>query len=127
MHNALKNITRPIFFSICNWGAEQTYKWARDLGNSWRTTGDIQDKFSSLQKIYYLNAQHPDIAGSGGWNDPDMLEIGNGGMSSIEYKAHFTLWSIAKAPLLIGCDMNSISKADLEILSNAEVIAINQD
>ena len=66
-------------------------------------------------------------AAPGGWNDPDMLEVGNGGMSKTEYVTHFSLWALAKAPLLIGCDMSSMSSDTLEILSNAEVIAVNQD
>ena len=72
MQNALKLLSKPIFYSLCNWGSESTYSWAPEIGNSWRTTGDIQDKFSSLRTIYYTNSLHPEIAGAGGWNDPNI-------------------------------------------------------
>jgi alpha-galactosidase len=80
-----------------------------------------------MKNNFRLNADHPEIAGPGGWNDPDMLEIGNGGMSNTEYQTHFTLWALAKAPLIIGCDLTQMSNSTAIILSNSEIIAISQD
>lgn len=77
MRDALAKTGRAIYYSICNWGEEETYKWARDIGNSWRTTKDIEKSWASMRENFKWNAQHPEIAGPGGWNDPDMLEIGN--------------------------------------------------
>ena len=82
--------------------------------------------FSFPDRIH-LNDQWWKYGGPGGWNDPDMLEVGNGGMTAVEDKTHFSLWSIAKAPLIIGCDLRTIKNDTLEILSNTEVIAVNQD
>ncbi|OEL25006.1 Alpha-galactosidase 1 [Dichanthelium oligosanthes] len=106
-------------------------RWGGTCGNSWRTTGDINDTWSgdcnSMLDNIDLNDAYAHYAKPGGWNDPDMLEVGNGGMTYNEYVVHFSLWAIAKAPLIIGCDVTSISNETLGILSNAEVIAINQD
>jgi alpha-galactosidase len=127
MRDALNKTGRPIFYSMCNWGEEKVATWAKDVGNSWRTTGDISDSWDSMIKIIDQNDEWNEFAGPGGWNDPDMLEIGNGGMSLVEYKTHFGLWAITKAPLLIGCDITKMSWPIMEILTNPEVIAINQD
>ena len=112
---------------MCNWGEEDVATWASDVGNSWRTTGDIIDHWKSMIKIIEDNDKWYKYAGQGGWNDPDMLEVGNGGMTLEEYKTHFSLWAISKAPLLIGCDINTMTKEIYDILTNKEVIAINQD
>lgn len=127
MAKALEKADRPIFFSICNWGFEDTTSWAPALGNSWRTSPDIKDNWLSMKFNLFVNSLHPEVAGPGGWNDPDMLEVGNGGMSDHEYKTHFTLWSFVKAPLIIGCDLSNMSDATKEILMNEDLIAINQD
>ena len=127
MTEALSHQDRPIFYSICQWGEEEIPKWGKDVGNSWRTTGDIVDTWKSMISIIDSNNQWYEYAGPGGWNDPDMLEVGNGGMTTIEYRTHFSLWAISKAPLLIGCDVTNMSKDTWDILSNEEVIAINQD
>ena len=124
---ALMRQERPIFFSICQWGEEEIATWGRAMGNSWRTTQDIVDRWDSMIKIIDINDQWYKYAGPGGWNDPDMLEVGNGHMSYVEYKTHFSLWAISKAPLLIGCDITNMTNETLEILSNKEVIEINQD
>lgn len=97
------------------------------MGNSWRTTGDIADNWGSMTSRADENDQWAAYAGPGGWNDPDMLEVGNGGMSEAEYRSHFSIWALAKAPLLIGCDVRSMSQQTKNILSNSEVIAVNQD
>ena len=127
MRDALNKTGRQIFYSMCQWGEEEVATWAKDVGNSWRTTGDISDNWNSMLKIIDMNDQWYKYAGPGGWNDPDMLEVGNGGMTLTEYKTHFSLWAISKAPLLIGCDITKMSKEIKDILTNPEVIAIDQD
>ncbi|WOL09838.1 alpha-galactosidase [Canna indica] len=127
MSNALQNSGRRIFFSSCEWGEGDPATWAGSLGNSWRTTGDIQDNWNSMISIADQNDKWAAYARPGGWNDPDMLEVGNGGMTTEEYRAHFSIWALVKGPLLIGCDVRSMSNETLEILSNSEVIAINKD
>ncbi|KAF2312547.1 hypothetical protein GH714_035032 [Hevea brasiliensis] len=127
MSKALLNSGRPIFFSLCEWGQEDPATWASGIGNSWRTTGDISDKWESMISRADENDKWASHAGPGGWNDPDMLEVGNGGMETEEYRSHFSIWALAKAPLLIGCDVRSMSNETYEILSNKEVIAVNQD
>lgn len=127
MRNALNKTGRPIFYSICNWGGEKVWEWGASVGNSWRTTGDISDKFPSMRAIYSRNIVLYKYGHPGGWNDPDMLEVGNGKMKTIEYKTHFILWAMAKSPLLIGCDLTRVSKADLAILKNKQMIGVNQD
>ncbi|XP_050255898.1 alpha-galactosidase-like isoform X1 [Quercus robur] len=127
MSKALLNSGRPIFFSLCEWGQEDPATWAARIGNSWRTTGDIQDSWESMISRADQNDKWASYAGPGGWNDPDMLEVGNGGMTTEEYRAHFSIWALAKAPLLIGCDIRSMDNMTFELLSNKEVIAVNQD
>ncbi|CAJ2667097.1 alpha-galactosidase-like isoform X1 [Trifolium pratense] len=127
MSEALLNSGRPIFFSLCEWGSEDPAIWGKSVGNSWRTTGDIEDKWESMTTRADQNNKWASYAGPGGWNDPDMLEIGNGGMTTEEYRAHFSIWALAKAPLLIGCDIRALDDTTKELLSNSEVIAVNQD
>ncbi|XP_024544878.1 alpha-galactosidase [Selaginella moellendorffii] len=127
MHDALVKTGRPIFYSLCEWGQDNPATWASNVGNSWRTTGDIADNWNSMVSRADLNNQWASYAGPGHWNDPDMLEVGNGGMSVEEYRTHFSLWAIMKAPLLIGCDIRSIRQDYLGILSNWEVVGVNQD
>lgn len=127
MTKALQNSGRPIFYSLCEWGQDDPATWANEVGNSWRTTGDISDNWDSMTSRADENDKWASYAKPGGWNDPDMLEVGNGGMTTEEYRSHFSIWSLAKAPLLVGCDVRSMSKETHEILSNKEVIAVNQD
>ncbi|KAI0520399.1 hypothetical protein KFK09_007871 [Dendrobium nobile] len=127
MSQALLKSGRSIFFSLCEWGQEDPATWAGSVGNSWRTTGDIEDSWDSMTSRADLNDIWASYAGPGGWNDPDMLEVGNGGMTIEEYRSHFSIWALAKAPLLIGCDVRFMSNETLAILSNSEVIAVNQD
>ncbi|CAA2971316.1 alpha-galactosidase [Olea europaea subsp. europaea] len=127
MANALLNSGRSIFFSLCEWGVEDPATWAKSIGNSWRTTGDISDNWDSMTSRADLNDKWAAYAGPGGWNDPDMLEVGNGGMTTEEYRSHFSIWALMKAPLLIGCDIRSMDKVTVELLSNQEVVAVNQD
>ena len=127
MRDALNKTGRPIFYSLCNGGREDIASWGSTVGNSWRTTHDIKDNWESMIERVDINALLANDSGPGGWNDPDMLEIGNGGMTTTEYETHFTLWSLMKAPLLIGCDLTKIDNKSLRILTNPEVIAVNQD
>ena len=127
MRDALLQASRPIFYSICNWGVDDVWKWGNVTGNSWRTTGDIFNSWSSVKYNFEINQIYAEAAGPGGWNDPDMLEVGNGGLTHAEERSHFALWSIAKAPLILGCDLNTISKESLEIITSEHLIKLNQD
>jgi hypothetical protein len=127
MRDSLNATNHSIFYSLCQWGQEKVATWAKDVGNSWRTTGDISDSWNSMISIIDENDRWYKYAGPGGWNDPDMLEVGNGGMTIEEYKTHFGLWAISKAPLLIGCDITNMTQEIKDILTNTEIIALNQD
>jgi len=127
MRDALNATGRPIFFSMCEWGVDDPAKWAGAVGNSWRTTGDISDSWASMLSNLDQNDKWWSYAKPGGWNDPDMLEVGNGGMTQDEEISHFSLWALIKSPLLIGCDITKLSQETLTILTNPEVIAVNQD
>jgi len=127
MRDALRDTGRPILFSICEWGSNSPWDWAQGVGNSWRTTGDIEDNYGSMLNIFKSNVQRSTDSQRGAWNDPDMLEVGNGGMTDTEYRSHFTLWSMMNAPLLIGSDLRTASAATYAILTNRDVIALDQD
>jgi len=126
MRDALNGTGRPIFYSLCEWGVDNPASWAGAVGNSWRTTGDISDNWKSMVSNLDNNGDWKE-AGPGAFNDPDMLEVGNGGMTTAEYTAHFSLWALIKSPLLIGCDITKMTNDTFTILTNAEVIALNQD
>jgi alpha-galactosidase len=125
--DALIRTGRPIVFSICEWGSNQPWDWAPRVGNLWRTTDDIEDTWSSMLDNLDQSGQHATAAGPGAWNDPDMLEVGNGGMTDDEYRAHFSLWAIMAAPLIAGNDLRNMSAATIATLTNREVIAVDQD
>lgn len=127
MRDALRATGRPIVYSICEWGENKPWEWASDVGQLWRTTGDISDNWGSMLSILKQNLPLAPHAGPGHWNDPDMLEVGNGGMTDTEYRSHFSLWSIMAAPLLIGSDLRTASAATFDILDNKEVVAVDQD
>ncbi|MEU1203628.1 NPCBM/NEW2 domain-containing protein [Streptomyces sp. NPDC005813] len=127
MRDALKATGRPIVYSICEWGENKPWEWAADVGHLWRTTGDISDSWGSMLSILKQNLPLAPHAGPGHWNDPDMLEVGNGGMTDTEYRSHFSMWSVMAAPLLIGSDLRKASAATFDILDNKEVIAVDQD
>jgi len=127
MRDALQATGRPIVYSICEWGVNDPWTWAGDVGHLWRTTGDISDNWGSLKSIIEQNAPLSQYAQPGAWNDPDMLEVGNGGMTDTEYKTHFSLWAEMSAPLLIGSDLRKATPETLAILSNKDVIAVDQD
>jgi alpha-galactosidase len=127
MRDALNATGRPIFFSMCEWGIQDPAKWAKPVGNSWRTTGDIGPNWRAIMQLTDQNEPLWPYAGPGGWNDPDMLEVGNGDLTIAQQRSHFTLWAIMKAPLILGNDIRSVSKETLEIIGNKKIIAINQD
>ncbi|MGH9545987.1 MAG: glycoside hydrolase family 27 protein [Terriglobales bacterium] len=135
IRNALNATSRPIVLSICEWGTAKPWLWGEKVGgNLWRTTGDIRDQWESkdphhLGMLDILDLQNgiESYAGPGHWNDPDMLEVGNGGMTTEEYRAHFSLWSILAAPLIAGNDLRDMKPEIHDILTNQEVIAVNQD
>jgi alpha-galactosidase len=127
MRDALAATGRPIVYSICEWGVNEPWTWAGDVGNLWRTTGDISDNWGSLKSIINQNAPLAPYAEPGAWNDPDMLEVGNGGMTATEYKTHFSLWAEMAAPLLVGTDLRRATPTTMSILLNKDVIAVDQD
>ncbi|KAF1983965.1 glycoside hydrolase family 27 protein [Aulographum hederae CBS 113979] len=150
MQVALNNTGRPILYSLCNWGEDYPWKWAQTISNSWRTSGDITDFFDrhdprcpcppsngincalpgfhcSAMNILGKAAPYIDKGIPGSWNDLDMLEVGNGGMTDAEYVAHFTMWALVKSPLVMGNDFAKLGGRDLSILINPAVIAVSQD
>lgn len=135
MSDALKECGRPIVFSICEWGESKPWEWAEGVGHLWRTTADIRDCYQctfdwgglGVLDIIDKQAALQHYAGPGHWNDPDMLEVGNGGMTVDEYKTHFTMWAMLAAPLMAGNDIRNMDESTKEILTNADVIAVNQD
>ncbi len=143
MRNALRAAGRPILFSMCEWGSSKPWEWAADVGHSWRTTGDIGISFMPIplrrgpdgrplwkalgvMEIVEMNEPLRQYAGPGHWNDPDMLEVGNG-MSVSEDRAHFTLWCMMAAPLILGNDITNMTPETLAIITNREMIAVDQD
>ncbi len=137
MRDAIKSAGRPMLFSICEWGDNKPWEWATDIGHSWRTTGDIDPcwncehshgSWSSWGVLRILDKQEGlrKYAGPGHWNDMDMMEVGNG-MSEAEDRSHFSLWAIMTSPLITGNDLRSMSDTTRKILTNKEMIAINQD
>jgi alpha-galactosidase len=128
MGEALQQTGRPIIYALCQYGRANVSVWGRQVGaNLWRTTGDIRDRYDSMAKIGFAQSDLAKFAGPGHWNDPDMLEIGNGGMSTEEYRTHFSLWAMIAAPLIAGNDLRSMAPEIMEILLNKEVIAVDQD
>src|SRR2546421_6674893 len=128
MGDALLKTKRPIVYSLCQYGRLDVWKWGADAGgNLWRTTGDIRDAWDSMSRIGFGQNDLAPWAKPGHWNDPDMLEIGNGAMSEMEYKTHMSLWAILAAPLLAGNDLRSMKPEINAILTNREVIAVDQD
>lgn len=134
MSDALRATGRPIVFSLCEWGNSKPWLWASKIGNLWRTTGDITDKWEGkhgyswgVLSIADMNEPLWPYAGPGYWNDPDMLEVGNGGLTDVQYRSHFSLWAMMAAPLIAGNDVANMSPETRAILLNRDVIAVNQD
>ena len=138
MRDAIHAAGHPMVFSMCEWGQNQPWLWARDTSHLWRTTTDIYPSFAGTLDhatwqqwgvLRIIDAQKPlrTYAGPGHWNDPDMLEVGNGGMTTEEYRAHFSMWAMFAAPLLVGTDVANMSADTKSILLNRAVIAVDQD
>ena len=125
--NALQSTGRPIVLSLCSWGNGNPWLWGASVANLWRTTSDISDNWNSMLTNFDANSAYASYAKPGGWNDPDMLEVGNGGMSATEDQSHFSLWAISAAPLITGNDLANMSSTTASILTNSEVIAVDQD
>jgi len=126
MRDALSVTRRPIYYSISEWGIDLPSTWAPVVANSWRTTTDIDPSWATILNIVDQNEPSWSFGGPGGWNDPDVMEIGNG-LSYTESKSHFSLWAIMKAPLLIGANIMTLDSMSLSVLTAVEVIAVNQD
>lgn len=139
MSEALKTAGRPIVFSMCEWGTNKAHEWASEIAHSWRTTGDIGAQFAGEFKVNEvgwrpltvlqcmdINAELRKYAGPGHWNDPDMLEVGNG-LTDAENRAHFTMWCMMASPLILGNDITNMPKEVYDVITNRDVIAINQD
>jgi alpha-galactosidase len=135
MSRALRATGRPIVFSICEWGSTRPWTWAAGIGHLWRATGDIQDCWDcgrewggmGITHVLDLVADLHPFAGPGRWNDPDMLEVGNGGLTLAESRSHFSLWALLAAPLMAGNDLATMKPEVRDILLNREVIAVDQD
>jgi alpha-galactosidase len=128
MDKALKATGRPIVLSLCQYGWDAPWEWAPKVGgNLWRTTGDIEPDWDRIYAIVSQQAGLEKYAGPGHWNDPDMLEVGNGKLTLDENRSHFSLWAILAAPLLAGNDLPNMTPEITAILTNRDVIAIDQD
>ena len=128
MGDALKATGRQIVYSICNWGEDSPWVFGPQVGGDyWRTTGDISDNWNSAMGLLDQQAGLEPFARKGAYNDPDMLEVGNGGMTTTEYISHFSLWSLLSSPLLLGNDLRSMNSTTLGIIRNKDVIDVNQD
>jgi Alpha-galactosidase len=134
MRDALYAAGRPVVFSLCEWGNNKPWEWAKDIGHLWRTTGDITDCYNcqgeydmGMRFVLELQKGLEKHAGPDHWNDPDMLEVGNPGLTLAESRSHFTLWSMLAAPLMAGNDLRIMSPEIRDILTNKAAIAVNQD
>ena len=134
MAKALRESGRDIVFSLCDWGGSKPGRWAAPVGHLWRTTGDIRDAWKGKEgwshgmlDILDMNAELWRESAPNGWNDPDMLEVGNGGMTTTEYESHFSLWAMLAAPLIAGNDLSKMDADTRRILTNTDVIAVDQD
>ncbi|MDR3365765.1 MAG: glycoside hydrolase family 27 protein [Prevotellaceae bacterium] len=136
MAHALREAKRAVLFSMCEWGSNNPWKWGAAVGHSWRTTGDIYSTFDGVRGYSFGVLQILDMhdqnmlrraAGPGSWNDMDMLEVGNEGLTLHENQSHFALWAILNSPLMLGNDVRSMTEETRAILTNKDIIALNQD
>lgn len=127
MRDALLSAGRPMVYSLCEWGAQSPWLWANKLAHSWRTTIDIAPNWNSILSNLDASIGLARFAGPGGWNDADMLEVGNGDLSPAQQRSHFVLWVLLKSPLLIGTDLSLLDTDALNLLRNKELIAIHRD
>ena len=138
MRDALYAAGRPIVFSMCEWGSNRPWEWAQNIGHMWRTTGDIENCFDctddhggtwtslGVMPIVYQNLPLRQYSGPGHWNDPDMMQVGNG-MPVNEERAHFSMWCMLAAPLILGNDLSNMNEGTLSVILNTEAIAVDQD
>ena len=128
MRDALRSTGRPIVYSLCQYGLDDVWDWGASVGgNLWRTAGDLSDNYARVAEVGFSQLGIAQYAGPGHWNDPDMLQAGNGGMTTEEYKTQMSLWAILAAPLLAGNDLSTMTPETLAILTNRDVIAVDQD
>jgi alpha-galactosidase len=127
MQAAIRSTRRPMVFSISAWGLGTPWLWAAGVGHLWRTTPDIHARWSSVLRIVDHNAGLARYARPGAWNDPDMLQVGNRGLTATEGRSMFSLWSMMAAPLIVGTDVRTMSRTTRRILTNREVIRVDQD
>jgi alpha-galactosidase len=137
MRTALNKVKRDIVYSLCQYGMGNVWEWGAKVGgNCWRTTGDITDTWQSMSDIAFSQTGHEKYAGPGHWNDPDMLVVGMVGwgenlhptkLTPDEQYTHISMWCLLSAPLLIGCDMTKLDGFTLDLLTNDEVLAVDQD
>ncbi|KQV93335.1 glycoside hydrolase family 27 protein [Pelomonas sp. Root1237] len=131
---ALRASGRDIVLSICEWGTDHPERWGPTVGHLWRTTHDIydgwestKDKGNGMTNVLDMQAARGGVSAPNAWNDPDMLEVGNGGMTTTEYESHFSLWAMLAAPLIAGNDLSKMDADTVRILTNKDVIAVDQD
>lgn len=132
MGRAIQSSGRPMLFYICSWGNEQPWEWAQGLAQIWRTDQDISFQKNNVDwdrmvRNFESNARNSDFTAPNSWNDPDMLEVGNSGMSAMEYQSHFSMWAISAAPLWVSADLKNMDDTTRTVLTNSEVIAVDQD
>jgi alpha-galactosidase len=127
MRDAIARTGRPMVYSISEYGDTSPWTWARPIANSWRTTSDIKAEWSSVMSIVDNQAGLEPFSGPGAWNDPDMLQVGNGSLTTNENRAHYSLWALLGAPLMLGNDLREMNQSIRDILTNRDVIAVNQD
>ncbi|KAJ3042207.1 hypothetical protein HDV00_007917 [Rhizophlyctis rosea] len=127
MHNALASSGRNILYNLCQWGRDNVWTWGAGISNSWRMSVDNWGDWASVVRIASSAATISQYSGPGGFNDLDMLIIGNGGLTDAEERTHFGLWAMCKSPLILGTDLSKIKSSSLKVVTNAEIIAINQD
>jgi alpha-galactosidase len=132
MAAAIRRTGRPMLLYICSWGKEAPWEWGQGTAQLWRTDGDISYqknhvKWTDIVRNFESNAQHADSNGPDSWNDPDMLEVGNAGITTVEARSHFSMWVISAAPLWAGTDLTHMDRETQAIFTNVEVIAVDQD
>jgi len=132
MATEIQRTGRPMLLYVCSWGKEEPWNWAPGVAQVWRTGPDIsydkgRVKWQSIVRNFQLNARHATVTAPNSWNDPDMLEVGNAGLTATEARSHFSMWAISAAPLWAGTDLTHLDPETLAILTNREVIAVDQD
>ncbi|CAG8791444.1 20179_t:CDS:2, partial [Gigaspora margarita] len=127
LKNATKGTNKTIFYNICEWGQTNPWIWGPDVGNSWRTSVDINGFWTSILSIIDSQVRLTQYGRPGGWNDPDMLAVGFDVIPPIEQITHYAFWAALKAPLILGCDLNNVNDASKSLILNKDIISVNQD